>query len=185
MFVTCIIKVATRHLNKPMNKVKLEDRFEKAVNAFFEAEPDRSDFALSCWNRETALMANTTTFSEKAGNWTSLMRELFMFGPGAFVLFYTTLMAIYFYPTLGLTFDGLFLLFSGAFLTYAGSGNLKNTRNLLVPGSIAVLAVAVSFISSFFPSTMQTDLYFWYSIYMFPISLIVAKLAQAFVSEKK
>ncbi len=166
-----------------MSNIKLDDRIENAMNAFFETETDRGEFALAYGGNETAIAADDTAFSEKADKWTGWLRGLFLFLPGAFVLFYMTLTIIFFYP--GLSFQGLFMFFSGIFLTYAGSGTLKNMKNLAVPGSIIAVAAAVAIVSSLFPAKAQPDLYFWYSIYLFPNALIAAKLIQAWVSDKK
>lgn len=96
-----------------------------------------------------------------------------------------TLTIIFFYPVTGLSFQGLFMFFSAIFLTYAGTGSLKNTKNLAVPASIISVAAAVAIVSSLFPASAQADLYFWYSIYLFPNALIAAKLIQAWLSGKK
>ena len=129
-----------------MNKVKLDDRIENAMNAFFETETDRGEFALAYGGNETAMAADDTAFSEKADKWTGWLRGVFLFLPGAFVLFYMTLTIIFFYPLAGLSFQGVFMFFSGIFLTYAGSGSLKNMKNLVVPGSIIAVAAAVAIV---------------------------------------
>ena len=165
-----------------MGKIKLDDRIENAVNAFFEAEPDRWNFPLIYTGYEARMVADESTFFEKAEKWTGVLRELFMFGPGTFCLFYMTLMVIYFYPTIGISFQGLFMTVSAAFLTYAGSGSIKEKKNLAVPGTVIAMAAAVAFVSSLFPAS---DIYFWYSIYLFPIVLVAAKLVQGWVSGEK
>lgn len=168
-----------------MSKIKLDDRIESAMNAFFETEPDRSQFALTYTGNDTALVADKATFAEKADKWIGILREIFMFGPGTFILFYMTLTVIFFYPTVGISFQGFMTFFFGLFLTYAGSGSIKNIKNLAVPATVIAMAVAVVLFSSLFVGKEKSDLYFWYSIYLLPNVLIAAKLVQGWVSDKK
>ena len=89
---------------------------------------------------------------------------------------------IFFYPTVGVNYYGF--LFA-IFLTYAGSGSMKNIKNLAVPATVIALAVAIVSISKLFPGKEIADPYFWYSIYLFPNVLIAAKLVQGLVADKK
>lgn len=164
-----------------MANVRLEERFEKAVNAFFEAEHEER--YLAHISRDTDLQKDEKTFTEKADLWITALRQILLFVPGAFLLYYATISVIFFLPEFGVTLTGLFLLFSGAFLTYASAGTLKNTKNLIVPASIAGVAVMLAIAASFFPDPLQPDLYFWYSIYLFPVALIVSKLLQAWLQK--
>src|SRR5688500_14666334 len=166
-----------------MNRIKIDERIESGLNAFFETAPDWSHFELTYTGHESALVADKTTFSEKADKWSGMLREIFMFGPGTFSLFYLTLTIIFFYPSVGLGFQGLLMYFFAVFLTYAGSGSIKNLKNLAVPGTVIVMALAVVFFSALFPGNVL-DLYFWDSIYLFPVVLIAAKLVQAWVAHK-
>ena len=168
-----------------MSKIKLDDRIENAVNAFFETEPDRSHFALTYTGQETALAAEKIAFSERADKWIRVLRELFLFGPGTFFLFYATLAVIYFYPKLGFTFQSVLMILVPAFLTYAGLGNLKKIKNLAIPATVIAMAAGVAFLASLFPTNEQPNMYFWYSIYLFPNALIAGKLVQSWVSDKK
>jgi len=167
-----------------MSRIKLDDRIENAMNAFFETEPDRSQFALTYTGDATALVADETTFTEKADKWTGILREVLLFGPGAFFLFYMTLTVIYLYPEAGITLR-LFLVLAAVFVTYAGSGSIRKLRNLAVPGTVIIMAAAVAVISSLFPAKEQANVYFWYSIYLFPNVLIAGKLVQGWVADKK
>ena len=164
-----------------MSKIKYDDRIENALNAFFETEPDRRQFALTYTGNDTALVADHETPAEKADKWSGILREIFMFGPGTFALFYMTLTAVFFYPSVGPSLTSYFL---AIFLTFAGSGSITKIKNLVVPGMVIALALAVVFISSFFPGRERADRYFWDSIYLFPVVLISTKLVQGWVSDK-
>jgi len=169
----------------PMSRIKLDDRIENAMNAFFETEPDGSHFALTYTGDATALVADETTFAEKADKWTRISREVLLFGPGTFLLFYATLAVIFFYPAFGVSFQSLLMILVPAFLTYAGVGSLMKIKNLAVPATVIVMAAGVAFIASLFPTKEQPNMYFWYSIYLFPNALIAGKLVQGWVSAKK
>lgn len=168
-----------------MNKTKLDDRIENAVNAFFETPPDTSRFAMTYTGHDPALVANEMSFGEKADKWQWLIREVFLFGPGSILVFYITLMMILFYQTLGFAPYGILLYLFAAFLPYAGSGSLTKVKNFAVPLSVTVLAFAFAFISPLFLDRELGHIYMWDSIFLFPVVLIVAKLTQSLVSDKK
>ena len=168
-----------------MNNTKLHDRLENALNAFFENEPEPNRFELAYTGQSTALVSTGPTFTEKADKWSGIARQLLMFGPGTFALYYMTLAMAFFLPTIGLSFQGLFMLLSAVFLTYAGSGSLKKIKNLFVPASIVVMALAVVSFSLLFFGRQDAGVYFWYSIYLFPLVLIAAKLVQSWLAGKE
>lgn len=70
-----------------MSNIKLDDRIENAMNAFFESEPEHGEFALAYAGNETAVTADETTFTEKADRWTGWLRDLFLFGQELFCCF--------------------------------------------------------------------------------------------------
>ena len=90
-----------------MNKIKIDERIDNAVNAFFETEPNRSHFELTYTGGESALAADNATFTEKADKWSRILREVFMFGPGTFSLFYLTLMMVFFIRQSGSVFTSI------------------------------------------------------------------------------
>jgi hypothetical protein len=167
-----------------MNKLKIDERIENAMNAFFENEPDTGHFTMTYTGNETALLNAEISFAEKADRWSGILREITMFGPGTFSLFYLTLTIAFFYPTLGFSFQGGLMYLFAVFLTYAGSGNINKLKNLAVPGTVIAMALGVVFFALLFPGGELADIYFWYSIYLFPIVLIAAKLVQAWVSDE-
>jgi len=168
-----------------MSKIKLDERIENAMNAFFETEPDHGSLAMRSGVRDELVASAGTAFSVKFGKWSNLLRELFLFGPGTFFLFFVTLALIFFYPTQGLPFPGLIMLAMTAFITYAGTGDIRNTKNLAVPATVIVAAAAVAIIQSIFPVPEYLSPYFSYALYSFPIALIAAKLMQMWLSEKE
>ena len=164
-----------------MSKVKLDERIENAVNAFFDAGTDKEDFAVALSGERALATAESEPPAAKAERWTLAARDILLFGPGSFLLYYATLATIFFYPEFGLSFPGLFLALSGVFLCYAGAGKLTNTRNVVVPATVMAVAVLVAMLAAFFPPDSRSDIYFWYSIFAFPIALIVSKILQSWV----
>ncbi len=168
-----------------MKKVKFEERLENFINAFFNAGVDKKASALMFADGSAALqMHEKTAFTEKAGSWLNIARQIFLFLPGAFLLFFTTLTSFFFIPQIGFFSQMLFWLLSGSFLCLAGLGSLRNVKNLLIPFSIVLFACCFGFLFSLFPGDVQTALYFEYSIYLFPAVLIVSKILKDSIDAK-
>ncbi len=174
--------LASTHLQ--MNKTKLDDRIENAVNAFFETPPDTSKFAMTYTCHDSALVADEISLGERADRWQFLIREVLLFGPGSILVFYITLILIYVYQTLAFAPYGFLMYLFAAFMAYAGSGSITKVKNLAVPASVTVLAFAFAFISPLFLDRELDHIYMWDSIFLFPLVLVVAKLVQSFVAVK-
>lgn len=168
-----------------MSKIKLDDRIENAMNAFFETEPEHGALAMRYGVHDDLILPAKPAFLQKFGKWSTLLRELFLFGPGALFLYYLTLFVIFFYPTLGLPIPGLLMLAATAFMTYAGVGDIRNTKNLAVPATVIVGAALVSVARSILPVPEHLTPYVSWAIYSFPFVLIGAKLVQMWLAEKK
>jgi hypothetical protein len=164
-----------------MNKIKIDERLENAVNAFFEAGPDTSRFELTYSGQSAALASDAPAVTEKVDKWLRILRELFMLGPGTFALFFYTLTMVFHYPGVA---PRPYWYALAVFLTYAGSGSLRNVKNLAVPGVVILLAVAVALLSTYFLGKEVAGFYFWDSIYLLPAVLIAAKLVQAWAADK-
>lgn len=168
-----------------MNKIKLDDRIENAMNAFFQTEPAQGSLAMKYGVHDDLVIPVQPAFSEKAGKWSGRLRELLLFGPGTLFLYFITLAMIFFYTEFGIPFYGLFMLANAAFITYAGAGDIRNTKNLAVPATVIAGAALVSVIRSIFPVPEYLTPYVSWAIYSFPFVLIAAKLVQMWVAEKK
>jgi len=168
-----------------MKKIKIEERLENAVNAFFETGDDKGANALA-FTGNSAVLRNEeqTTFTEKAGFWMNIARQMLLFLPGAFLLYFATLSSVFFFPQSGFTFQMLFWFLTGGFLCSVGLGSLRNTKNLLVPFLIIIFAAVLGILSSMFPRETQIALNFEYSIYLFPVVLIISKLLHSWIDDK-
>ncbi len=168
-----------------MSKVKLDDRIENAMNAFFETEPAHGSLTMKYGVPDELVIPVQQPFSEKASRWFGLLRELLLFGPGSLFLYFITLAMIFFYAEFGIPFYGLFMLATAAFMTYAGAGDIRNTKNLAVPATVIIVASAVAAIRSVLPVPVFLSPYFSWAIYSFPVALIAAKLVQMWLAEKE
>ena len=168
-----------------MSKIKLDDRIENAMNAFFETEPERGALAMRYGVHDELIISAKPAFSEKFGEWSTLLRELVLFGPGTFLLFFLTLFVIFFYPTVGLPFQAFIAIATASFITFAGAGDIRNVKNLAVPATVIVIVSAVGVIRSVFPVPEYVSPYFSWAFCSFPFALIAAKLVQMWLAEKK
>jgi len=163
-----------------MSKFKLEQRMQRAVDAFFDPESERGHQALRYAGGATAVAGNEARLDTGTVQWSRILREVLMFGPGTFALFYMTLTAIFWYPGVGPR-PSAYLL--AIFLTYAGSGSLRNIKNFAVPATVITLAAVVVFVSLAFLGRQVADHYFWESIYLLPFVWVTAKLVQQKVKD--
>jgi len=168
-----------------MSKVKLDDRIENAMNAFFETEHAHGSLTMTYGVPDELVIPVQQPFSEKASRWSGLLRELLLFGPCSLFLYFITLAMIFFYAEFGIPFYGLFMLATAAFMTYAGLGDIRNTKNLAVPATVIIVASAVAAIRSVLPVPDYLSPYFSWAIYSFPVALIAAKLVQMWLAEKE
>ena len=72
-----------------MKKVKLETRLEKAVNAFFENDEQFENTQL-VFDRNSALLPTkkVKSFAEKADTFINIFKQIFIFLPSAFFLYF-------------------------------------------------------------------------------------------------
>lgn len=167
-----------------MSKTKIDERIGNALDAFFETEPDVNRFELAYSGQSAVAISDEPTFTEKTDRWTGIARQVLLFGPGSFALFYLTLTVAFFYPSMGISPQGLIMFLSAVFMSYAGSGSIKNVRNLTVPLSTIATALIVVFASLLIFGRQDASLYFWHSIYLFPLVLITGKLVHYWVNDK-
>jgi len=168
-----------------MSKIKLDERIENAMNAFYEPRSERGPMAMQYGVPDEIEIAPSPGFSVKSDKWSALLRELILFGPGTFCLYFTTLLILFFYPIGGFSFPGFFMVAATAFITYAGVGDLRQIKNLAVPATVIAGATLVSVVRSILPVPEDLTPYFSWAIYSFPFTLIAAKLVQMWLAEKK
>lgn len=168
-----------------MKKTKLIERIENARNAFFELNDEKdSETLVSAYGSHALENTECAAFSEKAGPWMNIARQVFLFLPGAFLLFFTPLAVTFFAPQIGFSLQMLFWLLTGTFSCLIGLGSLRNTKNLLIPFSIILFSAVLGILFSLFPGNLQAALYFEYSIYLFPFVLAGSKVLKDSIDDK-
>lgn len=173
-----------------MKKVKIKERFENAVEAFFNDENLGENNSLDFSSRmDFQHEESAASFKGKAGSYLKILRQVFLFFPGAFILFYLslglTVLTVNPPPGVTLEFPVRFLLFfSASFLMILlGLGDLRKPKHLAIPLSVILAGVScalISIISGLSGILLRNDKY---AIYLFPVALIVPFLAKGWVDK--
>lgn len=174
-----------------MKKTKIEQRVENAVNAFFDDE-SFAENKLGFVNDSALLKQEThANFSEKADVCVKIIKQIFLFFPGTFVLFNLSLILAVFILSPPLN---TFVLYPGkltiallvsAFMTMFGLGNVKNAKHLIIPASIVLFAfVSGSLIALFGGGGMNFNFLDIYAMYLLPLALIVPILAKGWADRR-
>ena len=119
-----------------------------------------------------------TLFQTSVDRWSNFVRLVLLFLPGSFLLYYSILSAFFFAAEFGLTFQMVFMNLAGAFMCFAGVGKINERQGLFAPLAIAASASVVALFASVFSGEAESSIYFWYSIYFFPLALIAAAVSQ-------
>jgi hypothetical protein len=173
-----------------MKKTKTKERFENAVNAFFENEEQFENTQLAYMDNSALLPSEAEkSFTESIDSTINLLKQIFFFIPGAFLLYFMTLL-IAFFPMPSSSFQILLgllpYLTAAIFMTFAGVGSLKEIKNLIVPFTIISFAAIFATLVSLLPLTEEVkgNICFYYSAYLFPVALIIANLAKTWVKNE-
>jgi len=166
-----------------MKTMNLNHRMKSAVNGFFDPPGELCNSALSAyaWG-DVAPRQEEVSPADQVSRWLITSLRVLMFGPGTFALFYMTLTAVFYYPSVSPRPISYLL---AIFCVYAGSGRLRHLINLAVPAAVIAMAATSVTASWLFFGRELTDLYFWDSIYLLPAVLTTAKLVQIAVAERK
>ncbi|MBX7170815.1 MAG: hypothetical protein K1X72_07645 [Pyrinomonadaceae bacterium] len=185
-----------------MKKVKIEEKFEQRFNAFFDEEEVSNETALNFTNADSIIQENEL-FSNKYILIWKIFKQVFLFLPSAFLLFYITLgftlAIVEFYARgfgilLGFQFF-LQLLFIFAletlsfFGTWFGLSSFTKKSDIAIPISIISVAVLLGIIIGFTTDMLtlarQISNDFRYAICLFPIALIVPNLVKMWLDQPK
>ncbi len=185
-----------------MKEVKIKERFENAFEGFFDTEKSSPDTTLSAEaERYFQQKDSSKIFSEKSYAFVTILKQVFLFLPGAFLLFYISMGSTFAFINYlepsgdveigrsGINVLALFLLclvgsLTGL-MTWFGLGDIRNSRHLVIPGSIIAsgitLGTIVGLTSGIFSLSAKIMFDFSYAIYLFPIALVVPFLAKGLV----
>ncbi len=169
-----------------MSKVKLKERLENAVEAFFDNEKLEENSQLDFYKNKENLINETyeTPTTNDVLN-IKLIKQLFLFLPSAFILFLGSggLTWRLFLPisegTEILSLSSLVFLLLAALLSILGLGNLRNPKHLLIPLSIISLGVFLGILTSFFTSVGT------FIPYLFPLAFIVPVLVKSWLDKEE
>ncbi|MGI8556105.1 MAG: hypothetical protein ACR2LT_07095 [Pyrinomonadaceae bacterium] len=170
-----------------MKKTKIKDRIENAVDAFFDDKNLVENNSLIYSGGADSVQKNLSeVFVEKADILLKILKRVFLFFPGTFVLYNLVLLFTVFNvnppigsPALGYPNRLAIALLVSAFMTIFGLGNIRNWKHLIIPASIVLSAFISGVILSFLPDVIKNiDTY---AIYSLPMALIMPILAKGLI----
>ena len=163
-----------------MKKAKFAQRVENAYAAFFEDnnfnEPNSLVFAGS---REIAQTSAATQLSQTGDKYFALFKKIFLFLPGTLFLHFAVPASIVF----GFGIWGVFWLAAGTFMVWAGTGDLKNRKHILLPFVVMLTALIFS-IPFAFISIELANYYGYFYIGILPLLFIAPILVKNYLTEK-
>ena len=156
-----------------MKKTKIDRRIENAFSAFFDNENNNGMNLV--YANESALAPNILgeNFTRKADKWIGIFKKAFLFLPGVLILHLACFATALFYKDFGINIWMLFWFASGIFMVWAGLGDLKNKKHLLLPLSV-ILSIAPFALLFSYLSVKPEE----YSFYLFPIFFVIPILAK-------
>jgi uncharacterized membrane protein len=194
-----------------MKKQKIKDRFENAINAFFENDAQLNEVQFEnsqiVLNQNSSAILDSSPKPETNGNFEWMISSgklFFLFLPGSFFLFKVSLIFAYItmitYPRtvsnpgkfeyyfveylIDNSSVGIFFSLIAVVMTFMGIGSLKETKNLMVPGLIVSFSMLLFGALSFLPEPMRANTIQYYSIYLFPLMLVGVYFVKHRIEEK-
>jgi len=187
-----------------MRKVKLDTKSEESADAFFNNEIPAKNEALSfVGSVEMSEIEADKVFTDKNKSFIKLLKQVFIFLPGAFLLFFMSFgaaiifMEIVVYrralETLPDDFPFQFALIGliilvGTFMTWFGLGDIKNRKHFAIPASLivtgAIIGAVIKVAASIFDLADRMLDDFSYLIYLLPLALVIPILAKGIVDRK-
>jgi len=172
-----------------MERVELKERFAPKVVACFEDEQSFENAAMTYSSIDSlAKNKEKTGFSRNAEILITILRQVFLFFPGAFALYFVTVSLTGFFYFKPYVIGGsqvplsLIIGFISSILTFLGLGNIKNPKHLIIPLSIIVFSIAIGLLGCYRYDS-GTFLYFLgrYVPLFFPLALIIPFFAKFWI----
>ena len=176
-----------------MKKIKIKQRVKNATNAFF-ADEDATENNLEIFRNEADFWheKKPLDFSHKSGTMETILKQVFLFFPGTFVLYilsmgFTVMFISAFVRPMGLSsrFEmvWLMLLFlATTLMTWLGLGDVRKPKHFVIPASIISVGVGLGVLYSVLMTMPQYGRPFFRDafpiFYIFPLALIVPFLAK-------
>ncbi len=132
-----------------MRKTKIKQRIENVFNAFFDEKSD-GEISLTYANKSSpATSISSENLTQRADKWIEIFKKAFLFLPGILILHLACVAAVSFYRDFGINFQMIFWFVSGVFMVWAGLGDLKNKKHLLLPLSVILSITPFALLFSF------------------------------------
>jgi hypothetical protein len=187
-----------------MRKVKLDTKSEKSADASFDREnPDENEALSFAGSVKMSGIKKDEGFADQEKSSVSILKQLFLFLPGTFLLFFISFGAaiiameiVVFRRPLETLPDDLPFQFAligltvtlGTLMTWFGLGDIKNRKHFAIPASLMVSGAIIGAIVK--ATASLSDLAdrmldnFSYLIYLLPLALIIPILAKGIVDRK-
>jgi len=170
------------------NKVKLKERLENTYQAFFDEGEVNEKIFLENVPPEISPEAETSYFSEDPRKVLNVLRQVLLFFPATFVLFFASIVftARFIFPlpegVSRISWLGLIMFLGLALMTILGLGDLRNPKHLSIPLSIISLGVILGGIGTVFFDFFGFGYFLrHYAPYFFPLAFIAPILAKNWV----
>lgn len=171
-----------------MKEVKLKERLENAYEAFFTNEKLNENDSLSLKNNESSSNEQTPFFSENTKKVFNIFRQIFLFLPANFMLFFMSVVLTGVFllrPSNGggsRWFLILIVFLLTSLMTVLGLGSSRNPKHYLIPLSTILIGIFTGTIGSIFLG----DEGFGYFIrnylpYFIPLAYIAPVLVKSWV----
>ncbi len=180
-----------------MSETKTEQRFKKALDAFFADEnADENNFLSRANDADVLRNETTTAFQEKHAALFNLLKQIVLFFPGAFVLYIVSFAFSAFTVNnpfnatipRGRLFWVLCWFLAGIFMTWRGIGDWRDPKHLVIPASIISTGIVLgtfSGILSLFSERLQNIIFSdAFPLYLLPVALVVPFLAKGLIDKK-
>jgi hypothetical protein len=184
-YVKINLAVIPQKRNNLVKDVKLKERLENAVEAFFNNEILEKNYSLEYSHNAAMLQVEESeSFVERKKTWLNILKQVFLFFPAAFILFVmffsTTVLLVDapvgYQPYLGWQFYA-WLCF-GVFGTWFGLGDIKKTKHLVIPFSVILTSLILALITVISPVIVQWMFLEGNVFLFFPLVLITPILAK-------
>jgi hypothetical protein len=186
-----------------MRKVNLDTKCKKSTDAFVDENFDENAALSFAGSAKILELEKENRFTGEHTSFITLLKQIFIFLPGTFLLFFTSFgAAIIFmeivvyrraFETLPDDFPLQFaliglIIFLGTLMTWFGLGDIKNRKHFAIPASLmvtgAMIGAVVKATASVFDLADKMLDDFSYLIYLLPLALIVPILAKSIVERK-
>lgn len=176
-----------------MKKTKIKQRFANAADAFFADENSSEENLIGFFGNSDVLRNEfSNDLPTKADIAFKVFKQVFLFLPGTFILYFLTIVFTGFLvlrPPIfaeSNVYYGLSVMIVSALMTFFGLGDWRKLEHFSIPLSIVFLGVILGFAGSVLFG-LEKFLFFVDRcvIYFFPLALIVPFLAKGWVDAKR